>query len=75
MQVSSESRQRRLAHQGPHMELHKDVKEHQTVFGQKETTTKKAGSTRVSRAVPHLSTHRALSHLTSEFGRDPVHLA
>ena len=36
---------------------------------------KKAGSTRVSRAVPHLSTHRALSLLTSEFGWDPVHLA
>ena len=35
----------------------------------------KAGSTRVSRAVPHLSTHRALSLLTSEFGWDPVHLA
>ena len=36
---------------------------------------KKAVSTRVSRAVPHLSTNRALSRLTSEFGWDPVCLA
>ena len=36
--------------------------------------SKKAISTRVSRAVPHLSTHLALIRLTSEFGWDPVHL-
>ena len=36
---------------------------------------KKAVSTQSSRAVPHLSTNRALSRLTSEFGWDPVHLA
>ena len=36
---------------------------------------KKAIGTRVSRAVPHLSTHLALNRLTSEFGWDPVHLA
>ena len=36
---------------------------------------KKAVGTRVSRAVPHLSTHLALNRLTSEFGWDPVHLA
>ena len=35
---------------------------------------KKASSTHVSRAVPHLSTNPALSRLTSEFGWDPVHL-
>ena len=35
---------------------------------------KKAISTKFSRAVPHLSTRNALSHLTSEFGWDPVHL-
>ena len=35
----------------------------------------KAGSTlRSSRAVPHPSTNRALRRLTSEVGRDPVHL-
>ena len=34
----------------------------------------KAISTRVSRAVPHLSTNLALIRLTSEFGWDPVHL-
>ena len=33
----------------------------------------KADSTRASQAVPHPSTDRALRHLTSEFGRDPVH--
>ena len=36
---------------------------------------KKLAAHRVSRAVPHLSTNRALSYLTSEFGWDPVHLA
>ena len=36
--------------------------------------TKMAGSTKFSRAVPHLSTDLALSYLTSEFGWDPVHL-
>ena len=30
-------------------------------------------STWTSQAVPHLSTNHALSRLTSEFGRDPVH--
>ena len=40
-----------------------------------KSQNKKAISTRVSRAVPHLSTNLALSHLTSEFGWDPVHLA
>ena len=34
---------------------------------------KKAISTQFSRAVPHLSTRHALSHLTSEFGWDPVY--
>ena len=34
---------------------------------------KKAVDTQCSREVPHLSTNRALSHLTSEFGWDPVH--
>ncbi len=32
-------------------------------------------STRASQAVPHLSTNRALSRLTSEFEWDPVLLA
>ena len=36
---------------------------------------KKAINTKVSRAVPHLSTNYALSRLTSEFGWDPVHMA
>ena len=36
---------------------------------------KKLAAHRVSRAVPHLSTNRALSRLTSEFGWDPVHMA
>ena len=35
----------------------------------------KAICTKVSRAVPHLSTHFAFSRLTSEFGWDPVHMA
>ena len=37
--------------------------------------SKKLAAQRFSRAVPHLSTNRALSCLTSEFGWDPVHLA
>ena len=41
------------------------------LIGAKE---KKAISTRVSRAVPHLSTNLALIRLTSEFGWDPVHM-
>ncbi len=41
----------------------------------KRKNGKRLSSTRVSRAVPHLSTNRALSRLTSEFGWDPVHLA
>ena len=42
-------------------------------FGEKKITkNKKAISTRVSRAVPHLSTNLALCRLTSEFGWDPV---
>ena len=39
----------------------------------KPTNVKADSTLRSSRAVPHPSTGRALCHLTSEVGRDPVH--
>ena len=47
----------------------------ETKWACRSKKVEKAGSTRVSRAVPHLSTNRALSRLTSEFGWDPVRMA
>ena len=47
----------------------------ETLMARGVRDAKKLAAHRLSRAVPHLSTTRALSHLTSEFGWDPVHLA
>ena len=60
---------------GPSLQPH--AKRHTSILSSPTTSKKQmqnADSTlRSSQAVPHPSTNRALRHLTSEFGRDPVH--